>query len=100
MGRPPGSGTQESDQPLTPSDVRDPTRHHSSDPICAALYAETMNSPPPSASGSLRNVQYVTWTNTLPKKLLSTLKPTNMKSLEVTKFASRDTKEMKMTLGN
>ncbi|PVH88314.1 hypothetical protein DL98DRAFT_509026 [Cadophora sp. DSE1049] len=50
--RSPGSGTQESDQPLTPSDVRDPTRHHSSDPICAALYAETMNSPPPSASGS------------------------------------------------
>ncbi|KAG4434313.1 hypothetical protein IFR05_010191 [Cadophora sp. M221] len=50
--RSPGSGTQESDQPLTPSDVRDPTRHQSSDPICAALYAETMNSPPPSASGS------------------------------------------------
>ncbi|KAH7364217.1 hypothetical protein BKA65DRAFT_132318 [Rhexocercosporidium sp. MPI-PUGE-AT-0058] len=50
--RSPGSGTQDSDQPLTPSDVRDQTRHQSSDPICAALYAETMNSPPPSASGS------------------------------------------------
>ncbi|KAK0119050.1 hypothetical protein ONS96_012118 [Cadophora gregata f. sp. sojae] len=50
--RSPGSGTHESDQPLTPSEVRDPTRHHSSDPICAALYAETLNSPPPSASGS------------------------------------------------
>ncbi|KAL2072518.1 hypothetical protein VTL71DRAFT_11861 [Oculimacula yallundae] len=45
-------GSHESDQPLTLSDVRDPTRHQSADPICAALYADTMNSPPPSASGS------------------------------------------------
>lgn len=46
------SGTQESNRPLTPADVRDSTRHHSADPICAALYADTMNSPPPSATGS------------------------------------------------
>ncbi|EKD15570.1 uncharacterized protein L3040_009102 [Drepanopeziza brunnea f. sp. 'multigermtubi'] len=46
------SGTHESDLPLNPSDARDPTRHQSADPICAALYAETMNSPPPSATGS------------------------------------------------
>jgi len=37
---------------LTPSDSKDPTPHHSADPICAALYAETMNSPPPSVTGS------------------------------------------------
>ncbi|KAK2628137.1 hypothetical protein QTJ16_002783 [Diplocarpon rosae] len=47
-----GSGTQESDRPLTPSDLRDPTPHKSGDPICAALYAENKNSPPPSATGS------------------------------------------------
>ncbi|KAF7906512.1 hypothetical protein EAF00_000791 [Botryotinia globosa] len=41
----------ESDQPLTPIDNQDPTPHHSSDPICAQMYAETMSSPPPSASG-------------------------------------------------
>lgn len=45
------SGTLNSD-PLTPSDMKDTTRHQSADPICAALYAETVNSPPPSASGS------------------------------------------------
>jgi len=39
----------ESDQPVTPID---PTPHQSSDPICAAMYAETMNSPPPSVSAS------------------------------------------------
>lgn len=44
-----GSGTQESDRPLTPID---PTPHQSADPICAALYAETMSSPPPSVTGS------------------------------------------------
>lgn len=49
---PPGSGTQESDQPLTPPDVKDTTPHHSADPICAALYAETTASAPPSATGS------------------------------------------------
>jgi hypothetical protein len=32
--------------------MKDPTPHQSSDPICAALYAETMSSPPPSATGS------------------------------------------------
>jgi hypothetical protein len=37
---------------LTPSDAKDPTPHQSADPICAAMYAETMSSPPPSASGS------------------------------------------------
>lgn len=41
--------TLESDTPLTPFD---PTPHQSSDPICAAMYAETMNSPPPSVSAS------------------------------------------------
>ncbi|CAL3962203.1 unnamed protein product [Diplocarpon coronariae] len=46
------SGSQELDRPLTPSDVRDLTRHQSGDPICAALCAENMNSPPPSATGS------------------------------------------------
>jgi hypothetical protein len=32
--------------------MKDPTPHQSSDPICAALYLETMSSPPPSANGS------------------------------------------------
>lgn len=41
-------GTQESDRPLTPVD---PTPHQSADPICAAMYAETMSSPP-SVTGS------------------------------------------------
>ncbi|TGO65036.1 hypothetical protein BCON_0004g00330 [Botryotinia convoluta] len=45
------TSTGESDQPLTPIDNQDPTPHHSSDPICAQMYAETMSSPPPSASG-------------------------------------------------
>ncbi|TAQ90765.1 hypothetical protein B7494_g951 [Chlorociboria aeruginascens] len=44
--------TMMSGRPLTPSDTKDPTRHQSADPICAALYAETMNSPPPSVAGS------------------------------------------------
>jgi len=44
--------TMDSDRPLTPSDSKDPTPHHSTDPICAAMYAETMNSPPPSVTGS------------------------------------------------
>ena len=44
--------TMDSDRPLTPTDSKDPTPHHSSDPICAAMYAETMNSPPPSVTGS------------------------------------------------
>ena len=43
------SGTQESDRPLTPID---PTPHQSADPICAALYAETLSSPPQSVTGS------------------------------------------------
>ena len=47
-----GASTLESDQPLTPLDVRDPTPHHSADPICAAMYAETMCSAPPSVTGS------------------------------------------------
>lgn len=47
-----GASTLESDQPLTPLDVRDPTPHQSSDPICAAMYEEAMCSPPPSAAGS------------------------------------------------
>ena len=47
-----GASTLESNRPLTPSDAKDPTPHGSADPICAALYAETMNSPPPSQSGS------------------------------------------------
>lgn len=47
-----GASTLESDRPLTPSDAKDPTPHGSADPICAAMYAETMNSPPPSQSGS------------------------------------------------
>ena len=44
--------TMDSERPLTPSDSKDPTPHHSADPICAAMYAETMNSPPPSVTGS------------------------------------------------
>lgn len=44
--------TMESGRPSTPSDAKDPTPHQSADPICAALYAETMSSPPPSATGS------------------------------------------------
>jgi hypothetical protein len=44
--------TLESDRPLTPSDMKDPTPHQSADPICAAMYAETMSSPPPSVTGS------------------------------------------------
>ncbi|TVY88367.1 hypothetical protein LAWI1_G005913 [Lachnellula willkommii] len=44
--------TMVSGRPLTPSDAKDPTPHHSADPICAAMYAETMSSPPPSATGS------------------------------------------------
>lgn len=44
--------TMESDRPLAPSDAKDPTPHGSADPICAAMYADTMNSPPPSQSGS------------------------------------------------
>ena len=47
-----GVSTLEFGRPLTPSDAKDPTPHGSADPICAAMYAETMNSPPPSASGS------------------------------------------------
>jgi len=47
-----GSVTLNSDQPVTPIAMKDPTPHHSSDPICAAMYAETMASPPPSANGS------------------------------------------------
>lgn len=45
------TSTGESDQPLTPIDTQDPTPHHSSDPICAQMYADTVSSPPPSASG-------------------------------------------------
>lgn len=37
---------------LTPPEGKDPTPHQSADPICAAMYAETMASPPPSATGS------------------------------------------------
>ncbi|TVY30388.1 hypothetical protein LHYA1_G000468 [Lachnellula hyalina] len=44
--------TMVSGRPLTPSDAKDPTPHQSADPICAAMYAETMSSPPPSATGS------------------------------------------------
>lgn len=39
-------------QPLKTSDVPDNTPHHSTDPICAAMYAETMSSPPPSVTAS------------------------------------------------
>jgi hypothetical protein len=46
---PKDGSTLESDQPSTPVD---PTPHQSSDPICAAMYAETMNSPPPSVAAS------------------------------------------------
>ena len=41
------------DRFLTPSDTKDPTPHQSGDPICAAMYAETMASPTPSVTGSL-----------------------------------------------
>lgn len=47
-----GSVTLNADGPLSPGAMQDPTPHHSSDPICAAMYAETMASPPPSANGS------------------------------------------------
>ena len=47
-----GASSLESDQPLTPVDMKDPTPHHSADPICAAMYAETMCSAPPSVTGS------------------------------------------------
>jgi hypothetical protein len=43
------ASTLESDQPLTPVD---PTPHQSADPICAAMYAETMSSAQPSVTGS------------------------------------------------
>ncbi|KAH6671437.1 hypothetical protein B0J14DRAFT_596053 [Halenospora varia] len=39
-------------RPLTPSDLKDTTPHKSRDPICAAMYAETMSSPPPSVTAS------------------------------------------------
>jgi hypothetical protein len=42
--------TMGSGRPATPSDGKDPTPHQSTDPICAAMYAETMASPPPSAT--------------------------------------------------
>ena len=45
-------GTLESDRPLTPSDSKDHSKHQIGDPICAALYAESMTSPPPSVSAS------------------------------------------------
>jgi hypothetical protein len=47
-----GSGTLDSDRPLTPSEGRGHTRHQSGDPICAALYAESIGSAPPSVTGS------------------------------------------------
>lgn len=47
-----GASTLESDQPSTPLDAKDFTPHHSADPICAAMYAETMCSAPPSVAGS------------------------------------------------
>jgi hypothetical protein len=47
--KPQGSGTLTFNQPLSPLD---PTPHQSADPICAAMYAETMSSPPPSVTGS------------------------------------------------
>ena len=46
------SGTPVSDRPLTSSDMKDNTPHQSADPICAAMYAETTSSAPPSATGS------------------------------------------------
>ncbi|KAG9248846.1 hypothetical protein BJ878DRAFT_411823 [Calycina marina] len=45
--------TMKSNRPLTPSESKDQTPHHSADPICAAMYAETMNSPPPSVTASI-----------------------------------------------
>ena len=47
-----GASTLESDQPMTPPNAKDFTPHGFADPICAAMYAETMSSPPPSQSGS------------------------------------------------
>lgn len=44
--------TLESEHPSTPLDVKDPTPHQSADPICAAMYSETMCSAPPSVAGS------------------------------------------------
>ncbi|PQE20953.1 translocation complex component protein [Rutstroemia sp. NJR-2017a BBW] len=46
------TSARESDRHLTPLDTKDRTPHHSADPICAQMYAETMSSPPPSATGS------------------------------------------------
>ena len=45
-----GSGTLDSDRPLTPSDIKDASAHPPGDPICAAMYADS--SAPPSATGS------------------------------------------------
>lgn len=42
--------TMDSGQIPTASDGKDPTPHQSADPICAAMYAETMASPAPSAT--------------------------------------------------
>jgi hypothetical protein len=44
------SSTMSSNRPATTSDGKEPIPHHSADPICAAMYAETMASPPPSAT--------------------------------------------------
>ncbi|KAH8815087.1 hypothetical protein F5884DRAFT_817516 [Xylogone sp. PMI_703] len=44
--------TNDSNKQVTPSDAQDKTPHHSADPICAALYAETISSPPPSLTAS------------------------------------------------
>ncbi|RDW73982.1 hypothetical protein BP5796_07424 [Coleophoma crateriformis] len=49
---PGGSSTLGSEQMLTPGDGKDPTPHQSSDPICAAMYAEALASPSPSVNGS------------------------------------------------
>ena len=48
LSKPPS--TMGSRQPQTPSDGIDPTPHHSADPICAAMYADTVASPPPSTT--------------------------------------------------
>ncbi len=40
------------DQTASAPDMEDNTAHHSADPICAALYAETRVSAPPSTAGS------------------------------------------------
>jgi hypothetical protein len=37
----------------------DPTPHHSKDPICAAMYEETMSAPAPSASASKCPIRYL-----------------------------------------